>query len=159
MEAQAKHIPKFKAGEWIKNVEGTTQFVVDIHPCDNYSEGGYTIASRVDFDSAGWLDFKEENEWIKIGEVRPLTNCPHCGEIEAELLLYPTIIPVAGEWIFKNKDDVRNPKYTFMIKASCKSCGKYIKFIPQTEEAISFLKSTLETLYKHIDKNLTIDNK
>jgi len=38
------------------------------------------------------------------------------------------------------------PKYTFHLKALCSGCGKYLKFIKQTDEIISQINSRLGSI-------------
>lgn len=67
--------------------------------------------------------------------------CNHCKELnDTEVSI--KFIKIALETL-KNLNDRRNPKWNFMLKAVCKKCRSYIKFLPQTEDIIQALQDKI----------------
>ena len=74
-------------------------------------------------------------------------ECKNCKQ-EHIVVLKPKIVPTHIK-----VTDVRIPKYTVMINASCLKCSKHIKFIKQDEETVKATNEWIELFYqKTIDK-------
>lgn len=67
-------------------------------------------------------------------------NCRKCKE-EVMPALFPKIIPIPGGSI--SEDAYYPPRYTFMVKAICPICKRYIKFMKQDDMTAEELKRQL----------------
>lgn len=68
-------------------------------------------------------------------------KCNRCQvEVNPALTLNPrTVIPT----LFKSPNFDANPKWTFMIRATCPLCDTYIKFVKQDKETVEKLFAAL----------------
>lgn len=66
-------------------------------------------------------------------------TCNKCGVVAIPIYSI-RFFPVMPE-IFKSATDPRNPKYTLRVRADCRSCQAFIKFVAQTNILIDYLNA------------------
>jgi len=66
-------------------------------------------------------------------------KCNRCQETH-NVILKPKVVKVQ-DVVFEHDEDLRNPKYTILVKAICPKCERYIKYVKQTDEMMDELNS------------------